>query len=270
MYVLCILYLCLCLQGAVIRDKNLFMVIQATALSLSNLLVLCLHSIEISLTAQQCFSPAFITHTVLEQFYCVDMFHCRVKNSVKCSRPINSSLRLCDFVSHYKNILLSFNINLQNHFTKLVNSILPIRINQSQVLLVESGVILWALKQVNKSESLDSDGLCFKFFAYDCPELLKHLQLLFQMCLAQSVVPDSFLSSCIAPIVKRGKDPSACSNYHPITVSCFVSKLFEYVLLPVINSKCNFILFQLGFRKGMGCVQTHHIVGRLYLVLLTM
>ena len=187
----------------------------------------------------------------------------RVINSVKCSPPINSSLQLCDFVSHYKNILLSFNINLQNHFTKLVYSILPIRINQCQVLSVESGVILRALMQVNKSESLDSDGLCFKFFAYDCPELLKHLQLLFQMCLAQSVVPDSFFSGCISPIVKRGKDPSACSNYRPITVSCFVSKLFEYVLLPAINSKWNFTPFQLGFRKGMGCFQAHHIVGRL-------
>ena len=107
---------------------------------------------------------------------------------------------------------------------------------------------------MNKSESLDSDGLCFKFFAYDCPELLKNLQLLFQMCLAQSVVPDSFLSGCISPIVKRGKDPSACSNYRPISVSCFVSKIFEYVLLPAINSKCNFTPFQLGFRKGIGCV----------------
>ena len=71
----------------------------------------------------------------------------RVINTVKCSPPINSSLRLCDFVSHYNNILLLFNINLQNHFTKLVNSILPIRINQSQVLSVESGVILRALSK---------------------------------------------------------------------------------------------------------------------------
>ena len=150
----------------------------------------------------------------------------RVINSVKCSPPINLSLWLCDFVSHYKSILLSFNANIQNHFTKLVNSILPIRINQSQELSVESGVILRALKQVNKSESVDSDGLCLKFFAYDCPELLKHLQLLFLMCLAQSIVPDSFLSGCISPTVKRDKDPSACSNYRPITVSCFGSKLF--------------------------------------------
>ena len=97
-----------------------------------------------------------------------------VINSVKYSPPINSSLRLCDFVSHYKNIVLSFNINLQNHSKKLINSILPIRINQSQVLLLESGGIFRALKQMNKSEPLDSDGLCFKFFAYDCPELLKH------------------------------------------------------------------------------------------------
>jgi len=90
---------------------------------------------------------------------------------------------------------------------------------------VESGVILRALKQVNKSESLDSDGLCFKLFTYNCPELLKHLPLLFQICLAQSIVPDSFLSRCISSIVKRDKDPSACSNYLPIAVSSFVIEL---------------------------------------------
>ena len=186
-----------------------------------------------------------------------------VINSVKCSPPISSSLRLCDLASHYKNILLSFNVNLQNHFTKLVNSILPIRISQSQVLSVESGVILQALEQVNKSESFDSDGLCFKFFTYNCPELLKHLKFLFHMRLAQSFGPDSFLCSCISPIDKSGKEPSACSNYLHISVSCFISKLFEYVLLPAINSKCNLTPFQLGFRKGMGCVQAHHIDGRL-------
>ena len=76
-------------------------------------------------------------------------------------------------------------------------------------------------------------------------------------------MPDSFLSGCISPIVKRGRDPGACSNYRLNTMSCFVSKVFEYVLLPAINSKCNFTSFQLGFRKGMGCVQAHHIVGRL-------
>ena len=152
-------------------------------------------------------------------------------------------------VSHYRNIFISFNVNHQTHLTNLVNSTLPICINQSEVLSVESGIILRFLKQVNKSESLDSDGLCFKFFDYDCPELLKHLQLLFQVCLAQSVVPDSVLSGCISPIVKRGEDPSACSNYRPMTMSCFVSKLFEYVLLPAISSKCNFTPFQLLLEK---------------------
>ena len=46
-----------------------------------------------------------------------------------------------------------------------------------------------------------------------------------------------------------------------VTSLCLVSKLFEYVLLPAINYKCNITPFHLGFRKGMGCVQAHHIVG---------
>ena len=71
------------------------------------------------------------------------------------------------------------------------------------------------------------------------------------------------INCAISSIVKRGKDQSACSNYRLIIVSCFVSKPFEYVLLPAINFKCNFTPYKLGFRKDMECVQPHHIKARL-------
>jgi hypothetical protein len=56
----------------------------------------------------------------------------------------------------------------------------------------------------------------------DCSPLLFHLQLLFQVSLLCSVVPDSF--GKVNSILKHGKDPCPFSSYHPLTVSCNLSK----------------------------------------------
>ena len=187
----------------------------------------------------------------------------RVINSSKCSPPPQSELNLMNFVRHYIDIFSVFNQCVQKHFSNLLSSVLPVSVCQYRVPAISMSDLHWALKKVKRSDSPDCDGLCFRNFAYDCPLLLNHLQLLFQICIAQSLVPDSFLSGSVTPILKRGKDPDSCSNYRPITVSCFMSKIFEYVLLPEITSKCDFSSFQLGFRRGVGCPQAHHVLSRL-------
>ena len=86
-----------------------------------------------------------------------------------------------------------------------------------------------------KSKSYDIVGISVKNIRPDSRELMFHLQLLFQMCLVSSVVPDSFLYGTVTSILKRGKDASACSFYRPVSVTCALSKIFEYILLPSIN-----------------------------------
>jgi hypothetical protein len=117
-----------------------------------------------------------------------------------------------------------------------------------------------ALKKVKRSDFPDCNGLCFRNFSYDCQLLLKHLQLLFRICITQSLVPDSFLSDIVTHILKRGKFPDSFSNKRPITVSCFMSKTFKYILLPEIISKYNFSSFYLGFRRWIGCPLEHHVL----------
>ena len=65
-------------------------------------------------------------------------------------------------------------------------------------LMVHSGGDIYqALKRVKKSSAPDMDGLCYNHFAIKFPLLLTHIQLLFQMYLAQALVPNSFLSGIV-------------------------------------------------------------------------
>ena len=97
----------------------------------------------------------------------------------------------------------------------------------------------------------------------DCTPLILHLQLLFQMCLCYSIVPDSFLCGTVTSILKRGKDPFSCSSYCPITISCTLSKVLEYLLLPSITDNINFGVNQFGFQCGLGCQHAHKVLSTL-------
>ena len=52
-------------------------------------------------------------------------------------------------------------------------------------------------------------------------------------------------------------------NYRPISASCFWSKLLEHLLLPEIESNCDFTPVQFDFRKSFGCSHAHHVLSRL-------
>ena len=160
--------------------------------------------------------------------------------------------------SYYSKVFSSVNYHVHSVFSKLLTAALPVSLSQTQILSVELSVVQQAVKRL-KSNSLDCDGISANHLKVDCPLLFQHLQLLFQMCLCASAVPDSFLCGSVTSILKRGKPPSDCSSYRPITVSCNLSKVFEYVLLPSISS-AHFGENQLGFSSGVGCQQAHRVL----------
>ena len=49
----------------------------------------------------------------------------------------------------------------------------------------------------------------------------------------------------------------------PLEYWDFLSKLLEHLLLPEIESKCDFTPFQFGFRKSFGCSHAHHVLSLL-------
>ena len=68
-------------------------------------------------------------------------------------------------------------------------------------------------------------------FLFGSPELLCHLQTLFNGMLQHSYVPTAFLSGTITPIVKDSQgDAGSTANYRGITLSCLPAKLFEFLI----------------------------------------
>ena len=112
-------------------------------------------------------------------------------------------------------------------------------IRQRHSMPVDKANIVKSLRRL-KSKSCDLDGICAAHLDPRSAELLSHLQLLFQMCLSRSIVPDSFLCGSVTSILKKGKDLNSCNSYRPIIVACTLSKLFEYVLLPHIDEFVNY------------------------------
>jgi hypothetical protein len=125
-------------------------------------------------------------------------------------------------------------------------------VSQQNVIPISVDAIMASIKRL-KCQSYDIDGICAFHLNPHSKGLLSHLQLLFQMCLCNSVVPDSFLGGTVTSILKRGKDSNKCDSYRPITVACNFSKLFEHILLPHVIDLVNYDANQFGFKKRIGC-----------------
>ena len=73
--------------------------------------------------------------------------------------------------------------------------------------------------------------------------------IVFNLFLAHSYLPDSFMDSVIVPLVKcKGGDLTDVNNYRAITLSNAISKIFESVLLDHVNDIMYTVDSQFGFR----------------------
>ncbi|XP_065584325.1 uncharacterized protein LOC136043326, partial [Artemia franciscana] len=160
---------------------------------------------------------------------------------------------------YYSGIFSKINFFVQSHYSRLLSKILPPSLHQGHIIPVSITAVENEIKQL-KSSSIDIDGISVNNINPKCVVLLFHLQLLFQMCLTSSLVPDSFLCGNVTSILKRGKLPSQCSSYRPITTTCNLSKILEYILIPHLNENINFGSNQFGFQAGIGCQHAHRVL----------
>ena len=84
-------------------------------------------------------------------------------------------------------------------------------------------------------------------------QILPHLVHFFNICLENSIFPAQLKTAVIKPIFKTG-DPTSFSNYRPISILPFLSKILEkliYIRL-IHHFNVNALLSdkQFGFRKG--------------------
>ena len=184
----------------------------------------------------------------------------QVINVAKFDSPPNADrIPNASWINHYNKIFNIMNYAVHSQFVSLCSYVLPAKIYQGHVPPVSADRVIRCVKNL-KSKSCDIDGISVFHLHIDSKELIYHLQLLFQICLCTSLVPDSFLCGSVTSILKRGKDPTNCASYRPITVACSLSKVFEYVLLPEILPNVDYVSNQFGFKPNIGCQHAHRIL----------
>lgn len=98
------------------------------------------------------------------------------------------------------------------------------------------------------------DGINAKIFKNTYSSILHHLVHLFNLCLNEGVFPTRFKVAVIKPVLKNG-DPTSFSNYRPISVLPFLSKILEKIiynrLLEHLTTNKLLSDRQFGFRKGL-------------------
>ena len=118
---------------------------------------------------------------------------------------------------------------------------------------------LISLNNINKSifdinGGLGWDKIHSNHLKFSSPIFRNLLCKIFNKFLTHKFVPRQMLAGQIKPVVKNksfGKTDS--SNYRPIMKSSNFLKIFEYCLLPSINTHIKLNNRQFGFRKNAGC-----------------
>jgi hypothetical protein len=115
------------------------------------------------------------------------------------------------WINHYTRFFSGINYAVHSCFSALLAKVLPNRVSQRHIIPVEKSNIVKSLRRL-KSKACDLDSICAAHLDPRSTELVSHLQLLFQMCLSRSIVPDSFLCGSVTSILKKGKDLHSCNS----------------------------------------------------------
>ena len=111
-----------------------------------------------------------------------------------------------------------------------------------------------ALRNMKKGKAVGVDKISSEHLIYAHPCLVVSLKVLFNLILHYEYVPEGFGKVVLTPLLKdSNSDASLCENYRGISLSCAISKLFEYAVLCKYSSLFQTDSLQFGFRSGVGC-----------------
>ena len=103
-----------------------------------------------------------------------------------------------------------------------------------------------------KAAGFDNVSVEHLIFAHPC--LVVSLKFLFNLMIVNGFVPDDFGKGILILLLKdSNSDASLCENYRGITLSCVISKVFEYALLEKFYYLFQTDDLQFGFKNGVGC-----------------
>ena len=129
-------------------------------------------------------------------------------NVAKFNRsPTADRIPNVSWINRYNKIFDTLIYAVHSRFANLCSNLLPKKMSQGHVPPVCVDHVKRSVERL-KSKFYDIDDISAFHLNTDSEELVYHLQLLFQMCLCTSFVPNSFLVGNITSILKRGKYPT--------------------------------------------------------------
>jgi len=135
----------------------------------------------------------------------------------------------------------------KNHFEGVMNSVKSETdkanilksvesLSNSNLINISPLQVETALKAAKKGKSAGMDGLASEHFIYADRSVCVHLAMLFSTMLVHGHLPNDFMSSAVIPIIKnKTGDTSDKSNYRPVAIVTACSKIFESILLDLID-----------------------------------
>ena len=166
----------------------------------------------------------------------------------------SSVLLLSDFVNGFKGNFIKSSDNgaMINNFINQFSCNSVVNCNDILSLSVED--IEKACDSLSVSNCLDYNDLTTRHFHYTYPSVLILLKELYNSMLVLGFVPESFGNNVIIPIVKnRSANCNNPTNYRPISIKLFCTKLFKQCLVSALEPFLCFNSNQFSFVPGGGC-----------------
>ena len=149
--------------------------------------------------------------------------------------PNNASIHM----DHKKDFWDTFTV-LQNH--------------EQDPIVFDVSEIEMSINKLKGGKAAGSDNITAEHLIFAHPCVCAVLKLLFNLMLKYGYVPDEFGRGILIPLFKgSGADATKSDNYRGITISCTVSKIFEYAILEKFKHLFDTDRLQFGFREGVGC-----------------
>jgi hypothetical protein len=110
--------------------------------------------------------------------------------------------------------------------------------------------VLMAIKSLNNNKAADEQGLTAEHLKLATPHILPPLSSLFTVILQSTILPTTFSTGILTPVLKKGKNPHHTDNYRGIVVSPIIAKTFEHILLKREQPTSVESDLQFGFTAG--------------------
>jgi len=110
------------------------------------------------------------------------------------------------------------------------------------------------LQKLKLGRAAGNDNLTAEHLLYASPAVVTHLTALFRCVSKHGIVPDSWGSGIVIPIIKdKLADENDLNNYRGITLIPVISKLYELLMLDICEPYLRTADLQFGFKQKVGC-----------------